>query len=32
MDLGFVEAEGDRLRVTRAGRPLLNAILRDLLA
>jgi putative oxygen-independent coproporphyrinogen III oxidase len=32
MDLGFVEAEGDRLRVTRAGQPLLNAILRDLLA
>ncbi|WP_253913328.1 radical SAM family heme chaperone HemW [Pseudoruegeria sp. HB172150] len=31
-DLDLLEIDGDTLRVTRAGRPLLNAILRDLLA
>jgi coproporphyrinogen III oxidase-like Fe-S oxidoreductase len=31
-DLGLVEVTERRLRVTRAGRSLLNAILRDLLA
>lgn len=31
-DLGMVETDGPTLRVTRQGRPLLNAILRDLLA
>jgi putative oxygen-independent coproporphyrinogen III oxidase len=31
-DLGLVIAEGDRLRATARGRPLLNAILRELLA
>jgi len=31
-DLGMTEVNGDRLRVTDAGRPVLNAILRDLLA
>jgi oxygen-independent coproporphyrinogen-3 oxidase len=31
-ELGLVELTPDRLRVSRAGRPVLNAILRDLLA
>ncbi|MDG4646967.1 radical SAM family heme chaperone HemW [Roseibacterium sp. SDUM158017] len=31
-ELGLVERDGNLLRTTRAGRPLLNAILRDLLA
>lgn len=31
-ELGMVECDGDRLRTTRQGRPLLNAILRDLAA
>ena len=31
-DLGMVERHGDRLRTTREGRPLLNAILRELAA
>jgi oxygen-independent coproporphyrinogen-3 oxidase len=31
-DLGLVALEGGRLRATPAGRPLLNAVLRDLLA
>ena len=31
MDLGFLEQFGDRIRTTKAGRPVLNAILRDLL-
>jgi putative oxygen-independent coproporphyrinogen III oxidase len=31
-ELGFIEANDDHLRVTRAGRPVLNAILRELLA
>ena len=32
VDLGMVERGNGRLRTTRAGRPLLNAILRDLAA
>jgi oxygen-independent coproporphyrinogen-3 oxidase len=31
-ELGLVETAGPRIRVTPKGRPLLNAILRDLLA
>ena len=31
VDQGFLEQVGDRLRATRSGRPLLNAILRELL-
>jgi oxygen-independent coproporphyrinogen-3 oxidase len=31
-DLGFLETDGDIIRTTPAGRPLLNAVLRDLLA
>ena len=30
--LGLVEIDGDRLRVTERGRPVLNAVLRALLA
>jgi oxygen-independent coproporphyrinogen-3 oxidase len=32
VDLGLMEATGDRLRATKAGMPLLNALLRELLA
>ena len=31
-DLGFLEEAGDKIRATPAGRPLLNAVLRELLA
>ncbi|WP_425051012.1 radical SAM family heme chaperone HemW [Psychromarinibacter sp. S121] len=31
IDLGLIETSGDTLRVTREGRPLLNAILRELI-
>jgi len=32
LELGVLEQSGDRIRATRAGRPVLNAILRELLA
>jgi putative oxygen-independent coproporphyrinogen III oxidase len=32
VDLGQIEIDGDRLRATESGRPVLNAILRELLA
>ena len=31
IDLGLIETDGPRLRLTRSGRPLLNAILRELM-